>query len=319
MRAGGKTLTQLGNPRIFLILRSLAGGPKSQLELRRDAGAPAQSTLRGHCRALEAAGAIERHRRNSFPGTLEYALTERGRELIVVAASLQVWLDTAPNGPVELGGDLARAAIKGLADSWSVTVLTTLAAGPLSLTELDKQIAAVSYPTIERCLETMRIAEQLDVGERTSRGTPYTIREWLRRGLTPLILAARWEHRHETDEVDAIDQTDIEDAIRLGGPLIELPKGLNGLCQFAVRIPGGEKQGRTFGFLRVSDGQMTFAAANPPTEPDALASGTMDTWFASLIDADTTGLRMSGDHELAGAILGGIHEALFKGLALIPK
>lgn len=312
MRAGGQTLTLLGNPRNFLILKSLAEGTKGQRDLRRDAGFPAQSTLRGHLETLEQAGVIKKRRRDSFPGTLEYDLTDPGQELLGVATSLGRWLIEAPRGPIELGSDAAKAAIKGLVEGWSASVLTTLAPGPLSLTELDKRISAISYPTLERCLDTMRLAEQLEVGERTPKGTPYALTDWLRRGLGPLAHGARWEHRHQLDGVDAIEHSDIDGALMLGGPLFKVSGDVNGVCQLAVRIPDGKKQRRSLGFVEVHSGKLDFRAVYPQVKPDAWASGTMDTWFATVIDADTSGLKMSGDSNLAEAVVLGVHEALFE-------
>lgn len=319
MRAGGQTLTLLGNPRNSLILRALAEGTKGQRDLRRDAGFPAQSTLRGHLETLEKAGVIDKRRRDSFPGTLEYDLTDPGRELLAVAASLERWLAGAPRGPVELGSDAARAAIKGLVEGWSAAVLTTLANGPLSLTELDMRIAAISYPTLERCLDTMRLAEQLEVGERTARGTPYEVTEWLRQGLGPLALGARWEHRHQPDGVDPIEHADIDGALMLGGPLFKLSGEVSGVCQLAVKTPGGKKQRRSLGFVEVRSGKVNFRAVYSQDKPDAWASGTMDTWFATVIDADPSGLRMSGDRDLAEAVFEGVHKALFKDGAGQPE
>lgn len=311
MRAGGKTLTLLGNPRNFLILRSLAEGTKGQRDLRRDAGFPAQSTLRGHLETLERVGVIVKRRRDSFPGTLEYDLTDSGRELLAVAVSLERWLAAAPRGPIEPGSDPAKAAIKGLVEGWSATVLTTLAVEPLSLTELDKRIAAISYPTLERCLDTMRLAEQLEAGERTPKGTPYAVTDWLRRGLGPLALGARWEHRHRLDGVDSIDHGDIDGALMLGGPLFKLSGEVNGVCQLAVKIPGGKRQQRSLGFVEVRSGKVGFRAVYPQVKPDAWASGTTDTWFAAVIDADTSGLKMNGDRSLAESVVEGVHKALF--------
>lgn len=315
MRAGGQTLTLLGNPRNFLVLKSLAEGTKGQRDLRRDAGYPAQSTLRGHLETLEKEGVIDRRRRDSFPGTLEYDLTEPGRELLGVATSLGRWLAEAPRGPIELGSDAAKAAIKGLVEGWSASVLTTLASEPLSLTELDKRIAAISYPTLERCLDTMRLAEQLDAGERTPKGTPYAVTDWLRRGLGPLARGARWEHRHRPDGVDSIEHSDIDGALMLGGPLFEVSGEVNGVCQLAVKIPDGKKQRRSLGFVEVQSGKISFRAVYPQVKPDAWASGTMDTWFATVIDADTSGLKMSGNSDLAEAVFLGVHQALFEDAA----
>jgi DNA-binding HxlR family transcriptional regulator len=311
VRAGGQTLTLIGAPRIFLILKSLAECKKGQLELRRDAGLPAQSTLRGHLSALEDVGVICKQRRDSYPGALEYELTEPGRELLEVAKSVERWLAEAPETPLELGGDPARAAIKGLVEGWCATILTTLASGPLSLTELDKQITTVSYPTIGRCLETMRLAGQLDMGTRSNKGTPYALTDWLRQGLAPLAFAARWEHCNQPDGADSITRHDIDGALMLGSPLFELPAQLSGTCQLAVRVPDDRRQGRLLGLIEVLDGKVASGGVYPQAKPDAWASGTTDTWFSTVIDADTAGLRLSGDRDLAEAVFDGVHQALF--------
>jgi len=311
MRAGGQSLTLLCAPRIYLILASLAGGTKGQLELRRDAGAPAQSTLRGHLKALETAKAIVRRRRDSFPGTLEYDLTGPGRELLEVAESLERWLADAPRGPLELGSDPARAAIKGLVEGWSTTVLPALAAGPLSLTELDKQVSVVTYPTIERCLETMRITEQLEVGIRSPRGTPYSITDWLRRGLGPLVAGARWEHHVNLDGAEPICHVDIGDSLALLSPLLEFSADLSGICQLAAKITNDKGQHRVMGWVEVHQGQLVFEPVYPQRVPDAWASGTIDGWFSAVADADTAGLKLSGDRDLTRIVLGRPHKALF--------
>jgi DNA-binding HxlR family transcriptional regulator len=294
-----------------LILASLAEGTKGQLELRRDAGSPAQSTLRGHLKALEKANAIVRRRRDSFPGTLEYDLTSSGRELLEVAASLERWLADAPRGPLELGSDPARAAIKGLVEGWSTTVLTALAAGPLSLTALDKQISAATYPTIERCLETMRLTEQLDVGTRSSRGTPYSVTDWLRRGLGPLVAGARWEHRVKLDGAASVCHVDISDTFTLIEPLLEFSTELSGICQLAAKVVDGEAQRRVMGWVEVYEGQVAFRPVYPERKPDAWVSGSTDSWFSAIADADAGGLRLSGDRNLALIVLDPPHKALF--------
>lgn len=317
MRAGGQTLTLLGAPRTFLILQSLAEGPKGQLELRRDAGAPAQSTLRGHLRALEATGAVAKRRRDSFPGALEYELTECGRELLSVAGGLERWLAGAPAGPLELGNDPAKAAVKGLVDGWSTSILGALATGPLSLTELDKRISTVSYPTIERCLENMRLADQLEVGTRGRSGTPHAITDWLRRGVAPLALGARWEHRFGSDGADPVSRADLGGALQLAEPLFNVSQRLSGSCQIELKPPHGDADGQEhfFAVVEVASGKLSLGGFYPEVEPDVQASGSIASWFSTVIDADTTDLELKGDRDLAKAIFSGLHRALFKGVA----
>ena len=312
MRAGGHTLTLLGAPRTFLILQSLAEGTKGRLELRRSAGSPAETTLRGHLKVLEQTGVMVKQRRDSFPGALEYDLADQGRRLLEVAAGLDQWLSSAPNDPLELGGDPAKAAIKGLVDGWNTGVLSALATSPLSLTELDKQISTISYPAIERCLETMRLAELLDIGCRSSRGTPYAVTDWLRRGLHPLALAARWEFHNKPECAAPLCGADVADAIALITPLLSLPSHPSGICQMAVRIPDGEKQNRFLGSVEVKDGAIAFGPVYPQRKPDAWVAGAIDSWFAAVIDAETKGLRLSGNRDLAHTVLDCIRQALFE-------
>jgi len=115
-----QTLTLLASPISCAVLQALADGPKKQTELRRAAGSPAQTTLRAQLRKLSDAGAIERRRRNAFPGVIEHVLTDAGRDLIEVAEALQGWLGRAPQGPLELGSPDAKAAINALIDGWSI-------------------------------------------------------------------------------------------------------------------------------------------------------------------------------------------------------
>lgn len=311
MRAGGQTLALLGTPRTYLILRSLAEGAKGRLELRRDAGTPAQSTLRGQLAALETAGVTTKRRSSSFPTSFEYDLTDLGRDLLPVADGLEHWLANAPNGPLDPSADLGRAAIKGLIDGWSATVLGRLAAGPFTLTELDKQISAASYPTIERCLETMRLAGQLEARPRSGRGTPYAITEWARFGLAPLALAARWEHRHRPQGAASLCRSDVEGGFALITPLLEVPRRLAGTCQVAVRTSCGSRQ-RPLATVEIRGGEVMFGAVDRGRRADVSASAPEESWFSIVIETETRGLRLSGDRKFAQAVFQRVHEALFK-------
>lgn len=313
MRAGAQTLTLLGTPRNYLILRALEEGAQGQLGLRRAAGSPAQSTLRGVLKTLEATGVIIRRKREAFPGSLEYGLSESGESLLAVADCLDTWLAQAPNGPLRPGTDAARAAVKGLVDGWVARLLAPLADAPRSLTQLDMQLSEVSYPTIERCLETMRLADQLEVGRRERRGTPYEATDWLRRGVAPLVAAARWELRGELDESAPMNRRDVEDAFSTVSSLLDLPAGLSGTCQLAARARDGDEKPRRFlGLIELQAGKASFDGVYPGRKPDAWAAAKVETWFAVLLEGQTRGLRLSGAHELPEALIAALRRALFE-------
>ena len=301
----------LAAPLNVAILRELAEGPKQQAELRGDTGLPAQTTLRAQLKRLVDLGAISKERRNRFPGVLEYELTPAGRELLSVAGALDRWLEHAPAGPLTLGGDAAKAAIKSLADGWSTRMLRALAARPLSLTELTRIIADLSYPSLERRLGAMRLAGQVEACQTNSRGTPYAVTEWLRQSVAPLAAAARWERRHLPTTTAPIARHDTEAAFLLALPLLRLPAGVSGSCRLAADIPNGNGPRLAGAMVEVEEGRIVSCATKLEGHPDAWIVASATAWLTAVIDHDVDQLEIGGDCALARSILHGLHRTLF--------
>lgn len=310
-RSGAQTLVLLATPLNVLILRALEQGPRQQAELRRAAGSPAQTTLRAHLNGLGEIGAIAKHRRNRFPGVIELELTEAGRDLLTVAASLERWLECAPAMPLSLGADAAKAAIKALAEGWSATILRALAAGPLSLTELDRVIASLNYPSLERRLAALRLTGQIEARPGNGRGTPYAVTDWLRQGVAPLAAAARWECRHRSQTSAPIARIDTEAAFLLAVPLLRLPADVSGSCRLAVEISNGKKHSLAGVMVGVEDGRIASCATRLQGSPDTWITGRSSAWLTALTEADVAGLELGGDRSLAHSLLDGLHGTLF--------
>lgn len=311
-RSGAHTLTLLATPLNVSILQTLAEGPQQQSELRRACGSPAQTTLRAQLKRLMDVGAIERRRRNRFPGVLEYELTPPGRELLFVLEVLQKWLERAPGGPLEPGSNSARAAVKALAEAWSTTILRAIAAGPRTLTELDSVITSLSYPSLERRLAAMRLASQIEARTADGRGTPYAATEWLRHGIAPLAAAVRWERRHRGEATSPLGGLDVETALLLVVPLLRLPDEACGACRLAVEIPNGTSTRLVGVVVGINPGgRISSCTTSIRTHADAWALGSTAAWLDAVIDRDTKPLEIGGDHSLASALLDGLHKALF--------
>lgn len=314
MRVGAQALSLLSAPRNCLILRALAEKPRRQVELRRASGFPAQTTLRGHLKALEDAEAVSKQVREPFPAVLEYRLEDAGVELLFVAGTLGRWLAEAPQGPFELGSDAAKGAIKSLIDSWSSTMLHDLATGRRTLTELDNSIAGLNYPSIERRLGAMRISGQIEALPAESRGTPYEVTDWVRRGIAPLVAAARWEHRHLRSNAPPVRRLDAETAFLLTVPLLQLPRSASGSCKLTVELPKRGREGRGGLVLEVKGGKVKACATDPlPDEDgcDAWATGKPDAWFGAIIDGELEELCAGGDQALSAKLLAGFRQVLF--------
>lgn len=310
MRAGARALNLLGAPLNSQVLQALSDGPKQLAELRRATGHPAQTTLRAQLRKLHKTGIVEKRRRDSFPGVVEYELSDAGGDLLPVAATLDRWLEQAPEGPHELGSPSAKTAIKALAEGWSTTMLRALAAKPLTLTELDGLITSLNYPSVERRLAAMRLAGLVSAREGNERGTPYGLSRWGREAIAPIAAALRWERQRLPDSAEPLGRLDVETAFLMGVPLLEPGSALSGSCRMAVELAGGDS-GSLCGVTVSADGRIASCTTRQEGDPEAWASGRADAWLAALIDGALDGLELSSDGALARDLIEELHRTLF--------
>lgn len=297
----------LSTPIIVHVVRALAEGPRALVELRRRAGLPPQTTMRGHIRALERMGVVARRRQAGFPGALDFELASPGRALVDVAESLGDWLSANPEGEIGLGTPAAKSAVKALVEGWDTNVLRALAAKPLSLTELDSLILGISYPSLERRLGAMRLAGLVEkVAPRTSR-TPYAVTGWLRGAAAPLAAAIRWEQKHLSDLASPITRQDVEAGFLLAVPLLRLPSGLSGSCRMAVELRNGGGRGLAGVAVEVEDGRVKQCVARLEGRSEGWACGTASAWLAAVLDGDLHGLELGGDCHVVNELLDRLH------------
>ncbi|HEX8690461.1 MAG TPA: winged helix-turn-helix transcriptional regulator [Solirubrobacterales bacterium] len=311
-RSGTRALGLLAKPLNGTILHRLADAPMRLVDLRRECGSPAQTTLRTHLRELEELGTIAKQRRTRFPGALEYELEAPGEELLFVLEALERWLEQAPEGPLEFGTRGARAATKALVEAWSSTMLRALAARPLSLTELDGIIGGLNYPSLERRLAAMRLAGQVVACDGDGGGTPYRVTEWLRRGVAPLAAAARWERRHAPDSSAAIARVDAEATFLLSLPLLRLPAEMSGSCRMGVEMKNGGERRLVGATAQVEQGKVASCTAHLQGDADAWATGSAMGWLHAVTGSDMDGLEMGGDQRLVRSLVEGLHKVLFR-------
>jgi DNA-binding HxlR family transcriptional regulator len=314
VRAGAYALSLLSAPLNVHILQTLEGEPRSLMELRRAVGSPPQTTMRGHLRTLTEIGVLERLRKSDFPGSVEYELSRSGHELLEVATVLQTWLVDSPGGPVSLGSVASKSSIKAMVEGWSSTIVRALASRPLSLTDLNKLISNLNYPSIERRLGALRLAGQIEASPGLGRGTPYAVTDWLRRAVAPIAAAASWEHRHVFSVAAPVGRLDAEACLLLSVPLLSLVDHHSGFCRLAVEIGNGGGGHRVAGVMvGVEEGRISSCSSRlEGNHATAWASGSTPAWLRAVIHQDVNRLEVGGDGQLAMALLDGLHEALFR-------
>lgn len=311
-RAGSKALSLLAAPLNVAVLQALAEEPRSLIDLRRAAGSPPQTTMRGHLRALTELGVLERRRQDGFPGAVDFELTGPGRDMLAVSEVLSAWLQHSPDGPLALGSPAAKSAIKALVAGWTTNLVRALAARPLSLTELDALIASVSYPSLERRLGAMRLAGLVEKVSGNGRGTPYGVTEWLRRATGPIAAASRWERRHAPAQTSPVGDRDAEAALLLAMPLLRLANGASGSCRLAVEMNSGSAHRLAGVMVAVDCGRVVSCISRLEGTPDAWAVGPAGAWFSALLEHDFELLELGGDTTLSRTLLEGLCGALLQ-------
>jgi DNA-binding HxlR family transcriptional regulator len=321
VRTGGLVISLCGGPLNVPILHAHAKGPLRLPELRKRIGGVAQTTLREHTANLREVGLLAKREDGATSHAVENELTRAGLEVLSAAKVLGAWLAGAPQGPVNLGSEAAKGAIRALIGGWGSTMLRCLAARPRSLTELDGLIPDLSYPAIERRLSAMRAAGQVELSSGGERGRPYAVTEWTRRAVAPLAVAGRCECQHMERKGEAATPVDIEAAFLLAVPLVKLRGDHKGSCLLAVDTGVAKSAGtnvagskhRLAGVrVAVEDGRVVACACELERNPCAWALGTVETWLDAIIEDQLEGLRTGGeDSDLVHALLADLHRSLF--------
>ena len=306
-RAGANALSLLAAPLNVQLLQALEDGPLPLIDLRRAVGSPPQSTMRVYSRTLVEIGTLERQRQAAFPGTVEYASSESGRALLGIGQILERWLQEAPSGPIALGTTASKSTTKALVEGWSTNIIRALAAKPLSLTDLNRLIPRISYPSLERRLGALRLADLVEPYPGEGRGTPYRATPWLRRAIVPLSAGAWWERRYLA-EPPQIGRLDVEAAFLLAIPLIELPPEVGGKCRLAVQVQGGSSPVFAGVLICVEEGKVVSCSSRLEGEAEGWASGSASSWMRRM-NGEEGDLEIGGDADLVREIIDAIRKS----------
>ena len=308
---GLRVLSVLATPLNYLILAALGERPMRLAEVRRATGLPAQTTLRGHLAGLVEIGALEKRPTAQLPYAVENELTPMGRELLDVARALEAWLDDAPGGTASLADGSAKGVVKAFVDGWGSTMMRGLGRGPMSLTELDRGIADLSYPALERRLSSMRMAGLIEACETRGVGTPYTVTEWARRGVAPLVAAGRCERLHMGESSAPLAREDIEAVFLLALPLVGLPAATSGACRLEVEAEQAPACEPAEIRVTIERGKVVACESDPGRAEVDFAAGSAGEWFEAVSSGAPERLRL-GEGGVAAGVVGGLHAALAK-------
>ena len=305
MRTGAEALSMLAVPLNVNILRTLdeGGAPTPLPDLRRSVGHPPVTTMRSYLRRLVELGLVKRHREDDFPGSVSYLITARGKRLLAVGEVLQVWLRSAPEGEVEIGSTASKSAVKAFVDGWSTGLVRALAARPLGLTELNRVIPQVSYPTLERRLTAMRQVGLIEPDPNADgRVTRCQVTPWLRQAVAPLTAAVGWEYVCLPNQMPTPGRIDAEAALLLAVPTLELSPEVHGTCRLAVEFRRGSDLDFAGVTIEIVEGRVQSCVSRIDGSPDASATGGVLDWFRWMRDGVSHRVEIGGDPSIANAV-----------------
>ena len=310
-RAGSLALSMLAMPLNATILEALSKGPKSLVGLRRAGAAPPTTTMQKHLRTLARAGVVEPRGRDVFSGTVNFGLTPAGQELLEVAAVLKAWLADAPDGELGFGTVEAAATVGTLVDGWSTGIVRLLAARPLSAAELDQIVKSIELASLQRRLRAMELAGLTELAPSSDPVVRHQPTRWLRQAIAPLAAAAQWEGKTGLEGATPISRLDVEAAFLLATPLVHLSSQLEGTCRLVVAVhPGGDSR-HAGAVVTVERGNVALCTTRIHGQVDSWVAGTPSSWLHAVIDGEAECLDAGGSDRLSGALLEGLHRALF--------
>jgi DNA-binding HxlR family transcriptional regulator len=310
-RAGSLALSLLADQLNIGILNSLSGGRCQLSGLRELLGGPPKTTLRNRLRHLEEAVAVNRRQDSGFPGQASYELTSSGERLLGTADVLAKWLDGCPEGAVQIGSPSARNTIKALEGGWSTNILRALATRPLSLTELDRVLTGVNYPTLERRLDAMRLSGQ--VASTSANGTrPYSVTRWLREAVAPLAAAVRWECGSSAG-TPGLHRLDVETLFLLAVPMLRVVGVSEGSCRLEVLL-GDDQSAKAGVTVRMARGGPASCRASLEGDASSWIKGTPAEWMHVLSVGGEGQLESGGDRRIATALNSAFRTLLDGGL-----
>jgi DNA-binding HxlR family transcriptional regulator len=296
------------------VLRAHVDGPQRLGNLQQRIDWAAEATIRGSIATLREVGALEKRKAEGARNAVATALTPAGEEMLTVPVTLEGWLGQCPSGPIPIGDEHVKVAVKALAEGWSSTLMRALAISPHSLTELSSLIPEVSYPSLERRIGWMRASGQIEALPKEHRGTPYAPTDWLRRSVAPLCVAGRCERRH-MDDAPPITDVEVEAAFLLTLPLVRLPQASQGKCLLASRTdPAAREEDPAIAGVTVEvvAGEITSTTVDLDPNPSTWAIGSSDVWLDAVIEGHIENLRIGGANpQLACDLVQGLHLALF--------
>lgn len=254
---------------------------------------------------------IERIEQAGGPSVVILSLTDpAGRNLYrllgAFATTALARLPTVENGIP------TWSSLNLLSQLWGSGFVERLSHEPQTLTQLAGGPHGLSFHQVTR-----RMRRFADSGLLIARapGKRYELSEHGRHRMALIAGLGRWRHRYLlTEEPSGLTGAEMATLLRSALPLILLPDFSGRTFELGVSSPADRYGQRTVQLIQGvigRDGAVRCDLSHRTTV-DGSATGTMNTWFAALLDGKRGRMRTAGALPLVDACLKQLHDALWK-------
>ena len=250
---------------------------------------------------MEAYGLIDRYEEPGVPSTVLLRLTEGlGRPLFRL---------------LRLFGSPSWDELCLLGELWEAGFVEELGHEPRSLMELMEGPHHLTYHQVRRrvCLSTEK--GLLEALPHNGNGKTYDLTEKGRRYMSLVAGIGRWRHRYAVaDGTPGLTIEEMATMLRAALPLTVSPEHAG--MRIDLIVAGGEDRyghrdtATVHGQVDPEGVVRPFRDAEQP--PDGSAAGTINTWFAALLDDHRGRVRVRGDLPLVDACLTQLYGALWE-------
>lgn len=294
------------------ILMALGEGPLRTKNLTERVPGYAPRTIYRYAGKLAELEVIEREEEPGVPSKVVHYLTDPcGSELYeLVNRFADASLTRLPDGRIDAH---AWASLGLLGDLWETGMVEELACEARSPTELSRGSHGLSYHQVNRRAGLFKTGGLLDEWQGPGRRRCYALTEKTRRKMGLVVGIARWRHHHViADDEEGMTAEEMATALRAALPLVKLPQHRRKcLAHHVLREEeeaGGEGE---CVWAEVEDDGSIHSCAEPTSNPDGWGRGKVEAWIPVVLDGKVKKVLVSGEKDLVGDCLEGIHDALW--------
>jgi DNA-binding HxlR family transcriptional regulator len=272
----------------------------------------APRTIYRHARQLSDLGLVDREEVAGVPSTVIHSLSPAGRDLYRLVDSYATASLPWVTGPGS--GDGLWTACGLLGQMWTHDWIEELSRGGRSATELSQTTGAMTFHQVSR--RTHQLLSWSLLYESTVRGQRkrYQLSDQSRHSMALMAGLGRWRQQHVDGGGNGGDLTvaEMTTVLRSSLPLLQLPDHQGKSIKLGIVGTTGfdGQRGSATLTAHVSAGGAVRCVKEKVSE-DAWAIGTVDTWFAALLDNDRGRVRPGGDHDFVDDCLKRLHEMLW--------